>query len=325
MRSQSLCIRLLALARPVFSTLAVAAALLPAAGAEAGSFTVGTGASLDLGSGALDTGEGDLFVAGALSAGSQGLRTRDVVIEATGLLNGDSARIEVCRNWDNGGAFESGTSTVALVDGCGTPTQVDGDTTFRDLEITTAIGRRVEFTSASTQTVTGSLALLGAPGNLLILRSTATSLSSHLDVQGTGSGDFVDVDDIDASAGNPITLGANSVVGPDAPGWSTLSGPDADGDGVTDADDNCTLVSNQSQLDSNGDGFGNACDPDYNDDNAVGLTDFNHLRSQFGKTSADPLFDADVDSNGDGGIGLADFNTMRSRFGGAPGPAGALP
>jgi hypothetical protein len=29
----------------------------------------------------------------------------------------------------------------------------------------------------------------------------------------------VDVDDIDASAGNPIQLGTNSVTGPNTPGW----------------------------------------------------------------------------------------------------------
>ena len=34
-----------------------------------------------------------------------------------------------------------------------------------------------------------------------------------------GGGDFVDVDDINATAGNPITLGPNSVTGSNTPGW----------------------------------------------------------------------------------------------------------
>ena len=41
--------------------------------------------------------------------------------------------------------------------------------------------------------------------------------------------------------------------------------PDADGDGVSDSTDNCPTVSNADQLDTDGDGQGDACDPD--DDN----------------------------------------------------------
>jgi hypothetical protein len=37
--------------------------------------------------------------------------------------------------------------------------------------------------------------------------------------------------------------------------------PDADGDGVADASDNCPLVANPTQADRDGDGIGDACDP----------------------------------------------------------------
>ena len=48
---------------------------------------------------------------------------------------------------------------------------------------------------------------------------------------------------------------------PDQPGSKTLAGcPDADGDGVTDASDNCRSVANSDQADSDADHVGNACD-----------------------------------------------------------------
>ncbi|MDJ0869403.1 MAG: PQQ-dependent sugar dehydrogenase [Myxococcota bacterium] len=98
--------------------------------------------------------------------------------------------------------------------------------------------------------------------------------------------------------------------------------PDSDGDGIFDPDDNCHGLENPDQIDTNEDGYGNACDPDYNGDGAVGVPDFNVLRGQFGLTDQDPGFDPAVDHNGDGAVGVPDFNVFRSFFGLAPGPSG---
>ncbi|MEO1576160.1 MAG: M14 family zinc carboxypeptidase, partial [Pseudomonadota bacterium] len=43
-------------------------------------------------------------------------------------------------------------------------------------------------------------------------------------------------------------------------GAQCVTATDTDGDGVNDLVDNCTLIANADQRDSNGDGFGNACD-----------------------------------------------------------------
>ena len=39
--------------------------------------------------------------------------------------------------------------------------------------------------------------------------------------------------------------------------------PDTDGDGIADSLHNCSLIANALQRDSNGDGFGNRCDGDF--------------------------------------------------------------
>ena len=58
---------------------------------------------------------------------------------------------------------------------------------------------------------------------------------------------------------------------------------DSDSDDVDDDDDNCLLDANISQLDSDADGFGNACDPDYDDSGMITTGDLMPLRSHFGK------------------------------------------
>jgi hypothetical protein len=99
----------------------------------------------------------------------------------------------------------------------------------------------------------------------------------------------------------------------------TASGADADGDGVADAADNCTLVPNADQRDTNGDGFGNICDADLNNDNVVNFIDLGILRSVF--FTADP----DADLNGDGSVNFVDLGIMRATFFGPPGPSGVAP
>ena len=94
---------------------------------------------------------------------------------------------------------------------------------------------------------------------------------------------------------------------------------DSDGDGVPDNLDNCTLVANTDQRDTNGDGFGNICDADLNGDLTVNLSDFSLFRSAFGTASPD------ADFNGDGSVNLSDFSLFRGMFGNPSGPSGLNP
>ncbi len=97
---------------------------------------------------------------------------------------------------------------------------------------------------------------------------------------------------------------------------SALAAFDQDGDGITDASDNCTRHANPQQVDSNGDGFGNLCDADLNNDGIVDSLDYETLIQFY----ADANLDADL--NGDGQITEWDAQILLSRLGRPPGPAG---
>lgn len=96
---------------------------------------------------------------------------------------------------------------------------------------------------------------------------------------------------------------------------ATVAASDQDRDGIDDADDNCVLIENPDQRDSNGDGFGNACDADLNDDCVVNVVDLGLLKSVF--FTADP----DADFNGDSIVNVVDLGIMKTGFFMAPGPS----
>jgi len=103
---------------------------------------------------------------------------------------------------------------------------------------------------------------------------------------------------------------------------TACDGPDSDGDGVCDALDTCTATPNPSQLDSDLDGYGNACDSDHTNDGVVGTGDFLALVDAFGCRVGDPACAGEIDSDGDGTVGTGDFLLLRGGFGGVPGPSG---
>jgi len=105
--------------------------------------------------------------------------------------------------------------------------------------------------------------------------------------------------------------------------------PDSDGDELADNLDNCILDANgplmpdsggNVQLDTDGDGFGNLCDPDFNNNGIVDVIDFSILKSVFASTAA-----SEQDLNGNGVVDVFDFSKLKSLFGKAPGPSGLVP
>ncbi|MFK8030013.1 MAG: thrombospondin type 3 repeat-containing protein [Gammaproteobacteria bacterium] len=89
---------------------------------------------------------------------------------------------------------------------------------------------------------------------------------------------------------------------------------DNDGDGVNDSADNCFLVANSDQVDTDNDGYGNACDADFNNDCVVNFIDIGAFADEFLGTNA--LFDL----NGDGAVNFLDYTTLTNQFLQTPGP-----
>lgn len=90
--------------------------------------------------------------------------------------------------------------------------------------------------------------------------------------------------------------------------------PDSDADGVIDSQDNCSAVSNPAQRDTDGDSYGNRCDPDFDNNMIVNAGDLAYLRSMFFTT------DSDTDLNGDGAVNAGDLAILKTFFFKAPGP-----
>ncbi len=93
---------------------------------------------------------------------------------------------------------------------------------------------------------------------------------------------------------------------------------DVDGDGIGDLSDNCLEVANADQRDTDGDLFGNACDPDLDNDGKVNFADLLLLREVFFAAG-----DLDADFDGDGNVNFNDLQILKDFLFGAPGPSGA--
>ena len=120
-----------------------------------------------------------------------------------------------------------------------------------------------------------------------------------------------------------IFMTATLLALPATAGTEQCTGGDSDSDGIQLTCDNCSAAANAAQDDTDSDGCGNRCDPDFNQDGTVGAADFSRLAVVFG--SAVPPASPNIDIGPeplDNTIGAADFSNLASNFGGTPGPFG---
>jgi len=86
---------------------------------------------------------------------------------------------------------------------------------------------------------------------------------------------------------------------------------DTDIDGIPQSLDNCTAVANADQRDTDGDGYGNLCDGDLNNDGEANTLDLNLYRLAHRTELGAPAYNPDADFNGDDSIDTLDLNIYR--------------
>ncbi len=91
--------------------------------------------------------------------------------------------------------------------------------------------------------------------------------------------------------------------------------PDTDKDGIPDGADNAYLTPNPDQKDSDGDGFGDVADVDFDNDGVISEKDFSLFLEAFESTKGDSNFNVSADFNHDDKVDFVDFATFKQRWG----------
>ena len=173
--------------------------LLIAPHVQASGLSIGTGSQIVLNNGSLNVG-GDVAITGTLTVGSGSL--------------------SLIGNWSNNGTFTAGTGTVTFT---GTNQSISGATTFYNLNksVTSAATLTFQNSSANKTTITNTLNLQGASGQLLSLRSDSTGSQWEIDPQGTRTIQYLDVKDSNnVGATNINAVGKNCTDSENNTKWS---------------------------------------------------------------------------------------------------------
>lgn len=185
--------------------LALLVALLPVdAALAAGQLRVGSGATLDTGSGQLDLGCGSLQLDGQASGRWSGI---DSVTVGSGAVLG-TERLDFGGNWQSMGAARI-PGTVAWVDACArSPAALLGDNDFDSLLIHSPTGLERRLDANGSKRIRQALSLQGGAARLRLASTSAgVQASVSLDFGASQDVNRIEVRDIDSTSGQTIAPG----------------------------------------------------------------------------------------------------------------------
>lgn len=162
----------------------------------------------------------------------------------------------------------------------------------------------------------GSFRARPVVGLLILISVPAVACIDSDELVSSGGSQAAFHDSLEDLGGWALTLDGGALT----PHWCPspefpVEGADVDDDGVLDGADNCSVIANSDQRDSDGDGYGNLCDADLNNDGTTDFLDLGRLKEVFFTDNAD------ADLNGDGTVDFLDLGLLKSMFFHPAGPA----
>jgi len=176
--------------------------------------------------------DGNLDIDGSISISATGSVDSDGTFDATGgnVTFTGAGNLFLGGTITSLGTFTCGTSTVTLD---GTSQSLPAGYTFYNLTKIVTSADTLTFQAGSTTTVTNTLTLQGAGGELLSLRSSSDGDQWEIDPQGTRTVAYLDVKDSNNTSGTDIT-GTNSIDSGHNTGWTFQKAPTVTTQPVTD-------------------------------------------------------------------------------------------
>jgi hypothetical protein len=193
------------------------------------------------------------------ASGTATLTTNNIDIDGnftltSGTFDANSLAMTVSGNWDNSGTFTANSGSVTLA---GSNQTLSGSTTFHNLSKSVSAADTLTFTASSTQTVTGTLTLNGASGQLLSLRSSSNGSQWNLDPQGSRVFSYLDVKDSNNIHATKAVALTSSTSGNNT-NWN-LSAPSLTNPGAQSVAEIAILSFSLSATDGDGDTISYSC------------------------------------------------------------------